>query len=762
MKADYTVRLTGKDDLSKTIKNVQKELLDVGKATSNIDKINEKFERITKSSAPLKRQLRDLQNLMAQMNFDGLADTDAFARIAEEAGRVKDAIGDAAEATKRFSSDTMKLDAMIQGIQGVAAVTSIATGAMALFGTENKDVEKAILKVQAALSILNGVQAIANTLNKDSALMLRLKQIRMAASAAATTVETTAVGANTVAVASNTAAMRAWNTAKAVGKALFGDWTGLLLIGVTSMAAYSLATSKSSDTTEDLTKSTKEAAEAQRTFVSTLSDTYAGLMTKYTQLQAEWKKLSNAHQKAEWIKNNKSKLDELEVSVNNVADAEKVFNGGTDAVVQSFVRRAKAAARLAQLTELYKKQIELIDKIQSDAAKHGRSARAGDEITDTTFRNSRYGSVNSQGKWIFSEQGAKLYSGTDTSSNQEIKKLNKQIGLVVDAIEDESKAPVRYASTPSTNSTNRTTTTRTSTPSTTTTTPKTEQAIRVDDSLARQAERQWEQRINKIEQLQERFNNLQRSQTTSTFDMYVGGDSDAMQNIQSQMNFNDSLLRQLKSIKQEYADLGLEGSEAYKEIAKEIFSVSLEQMNLGNQAQQIDKQTKKLEEQTKTWGEIGDAASATAGLISQFGEMSDDKGLQTAGIIAETIANILLGYSQATAQASSLGPFGWAAFAIAGLAQVASMIAQIHSLSGYAEGGIVGGDSTHGDTILARLNTGEMVLNKRQQRNLFNVLDNGGVGGGYTESTVKIKGSDLYLAMKNYKGVKNKTGLKTF
>ena len=758
MKADYTVRLTGKDDLSKTIKNVQKELLDVGKATSNIDKINEKFERITKSSAPLKRQLSDLQNLIAQMNLDKLQNTDVFIRIAEEAGRVNDAIKDAAEATKRFSSDTFKLDALIQGFQGVAAVTSIATGAMALFGTENKDVQKAILKVQATLSILNGVQSVANMLNKDSVLMLRLKQIRMAASAAATTVETTAVGANTVAVASNTAAMRAWNTAKAVGKALFGDWTGLLLIGVTSMAAYSVATSKSSDTTEDLTKSTKEAAEAQRTFVSTLSNTYAGLMTKYTQLQAEWKKLSNAHQKAEWINNNKSKLDELEVSVNNVADAEKVFNGGTDAVVQSFVRRAKAAARLAQLTELYKKQIELIDKIQTDAAKHGRSARAGDEITDATFRNSRYGSVNSQGKWIFSEQGAKLYSGTDTSSNQELKKLNKQIGLVIDAIEDESKTPVRYASTPSTNRT-----TRTSTPSTTTTTtPKAEKEIRVDDSLARQAERQWDQRINKIEQLQDRYNNLQRSQTTSTFDMYVGGNSDVMSNIQSQMNFNDSLLRQLKSIKQGYADLGLEGSEAYKEIAKEIFSVSLEQMNLGNQAQQIDKQTKKLEEQTKTWGEIGDAASATAGLISQFGEMSDDKGLQTAGIIAETIANILLGYSQATAQASSLGPFGWAAFAIAGLAQVASMIAQIHSLSGYAEGGIVGGDSTHGDTILARLNTGEMVLNKRQQRNLFNVLDNGGVGGGYTESTVKIKGSDLYLAMKNYKGVKNKTGLKTF
>lgn len=708
MKADYTVRLTGKDDLSKTIKNVQKELLDVGKATSNIDKINEKFERITKSSAPLKRQLRDMQNLIAQMNLDELQNTDVFIRIAEEAGRVNDAIKDAAEATKRFSSDTFKLDALIQGFQGVAAFTSIATGAMALFGNENKDVQKAILKVQATLSILNGVQSVANMLNKDSALMLRLKQIRMAASAAATTVETTAVVGNTVAVGANTVAMRAWNTAKAVGKALLGDWTGLLLVGVTTVAALSTAIGDDTDKLKEQAKSTDDASKAVDDFNKSLKDTSNGVIqnlgTKFITLQAQWENLKTTAQKTEWIKNNSNAFSELGISINSINDAEDLLIRNTDKIIQAITLRARAAV----LQKRMEKALE--NGIQND---------------DGTYTIG-YAMARQDAAELAQIQGeiAKLFSGYR-----------------------------RGTSTTKTPRTSRTTTT---------TTPKTEQAIRVDDSLARQAERQWEQRINKIEQLQDRFNNLQRSQTTSTFDMYVGGDSDAMQNIQSQMNFNDSLLRQLKSIKQEYADLGLEGSEAYKEIAKEIFSVSLEQMNLGNQAQQIDKQTKKLEEQTKTWSEIGDAASATAGLISQFGEMSDDKGLQTAGIIAETIANILLGYSQATAQASSLGPFGWAAFAIAGLAQVASMIAQIHSLSGYAEGGIVGGDSTHGDTILARLNTGEMVLNKRQQRNLFDVLDNGGVGGGYTESTVKIKGSDLYLAMKNYKGVKNKTGLKTF
>lgn len=49
---------------------------------------------------------------------------------------------------------------------------------MGLLGTENEDVAKALMKVQSVLAVLNGVQAIANVLNKDSAFMLRLKQIR--------------------------------------------------------------------------------------------------------------------------------------------------------------------------------------------------------------------------------------------------------------------------------------------------------------------------------------------------------------------------------------------------------------------------------------------------------------------------------------------------------------------------------------------------------------------------------------------------------
>lgn len=46
----------------------------------------------------------------------------------------------------------------------------------------------------------------------------------------------------------------------------------------------------------------------------------------------------------------------------------------------------------------------------------------------------------------------------------------------------------------------------------------------------------------------------------------------------------------------------------------------------------------------------------------------------------------------------------------------------------FAEGGVVPGNSFSGDKVTARLNSGEMVLNDRQQSNLFNLANNGGSG----------------------------------
>ena len=88
MGLNYVANFEGKDNLSSTIKNIQDELKKTGQTASGIDKIQEKFEKIQNSSAPLKRQLRDLQAIMAKMNMNGLSNTSQFTEIAEYAGKL--------------------------------------------------------------------------------------------------------------------------------------------------------------------------------------------------------------------------------------------------------------------------------------------------------------------------------------------------------------------------------------------------------------------------------------------------------------------------------------------------------------------------------------------------------------------------------------------------------------------------------------------------------------------------------------------------
>lgn len=431
--SDYVVKFSGQDNLSGTLNKVKQELDKTGDAGSKLDRITDKFEKIANSAAPLKKKLKDIQNTLAQMNMDGLSNTDIFHRMAAQAAEYQDAIGDARQATRLLSSDTANLDAGIQAFSAIAGAATIATGVMGMFGAENKEVQQAILKVQSALGILNGVQAIANTLNKDSILMLKIKQIQELATAQATTVNSTATGVNTVATGANTVAMKIWNTVKAIGKALLGDFSGLLIVGAGALATYAIATSNSADAEKEHQDQLNQSAKSVDNYTTTLSNTFAQLMTDYTRLKAEWKSLSSAHQKNQWIKDNENKLTDLGISVNNVNSVEEAFTKNTSVVVQGFIARAKAAAYLSKITDEYKKQIELIDKINTQTAKAAAEAASrpkvadGQEITDGTYRNSRYGSVGSDGKWRFSAKGADIYNTGKSDGNKYVEGLENQL-----------------------------------------------------------------------------------------------------------------------------------------------------------------------------------------------------------------------------------------------------------------------------------------------------------------------------------------------
>ena len=385
-----------------------------------------------------KQQLREMSNALATLTttYRELTDEEkqspfgkelskSIQQLTERAGKAKDAMVDVEQSIRNAASDTRMFDQLSQGASVMTAGFQGLTGAGKLLGIEMGNDVEVIAKLQSAMAVTNSLTTIQTALQKQSALMqgVQAAQTKIAALAqrlfAAATNDATKAQVAFNAVSKVNPYVMLASAVTAVGVALF---------------AFTDNAKKATNATEEETEAMKQAAHMADIWKNTMGSTYSSLMTKYDELKRQWQSLSSEHSKTDWIKKNKTALHDLGGAVSDVKSAEDFFNNNTDAVVQSFVRRAQAAARVAQLTELYRKQIELLDKksqasaaITADAQNSGRSAKAGDIIDDKTYRSSKYGKVNAQGNWVFTEQGAKLYSGTDTSSASSVMKIDVEI-----------------------------------------------------------------------------------------------------------------------------------------------------------------------------------------------------------------------------------------------------------------------------------------------------------------------------------------------
>jgi nucleotide-binding universal stress UspA family protein len=114
-------------------------------------------EDLTKKFNSAKQELKELTAQINNGELEGEALTKAKLRAAE----LTDQIGDTRDEIRALASDTRTFDLMVEGVRGITAAMSLAQGATALFGEENEDVQKALLKVQAAMAVATATQELA-------------------------------------------------------------------------------------------------------------------------------------------------------------------------------------------------------------------------------------------------------------------------------------------------------------------------------------------------------------------------------------------------------------------------------------------------------------------------------------------------------------------------------------------------------------------------------------------------------------------------
>lgn len=792
MARDYVVNITGRDNLSATLKGVKRQLQDTTSSASGLDKIEQRFERIQNSTAPLKRKLRELQGIMDKMNLDGLANTDVFTRMAAEAASYKDAIGDTAQAVRLLSSDTATLDAGIEAFQGLAGAASIATGVMGMLGSENEDVQKAILKVQSAIGILNGVQAIANTLNKDSILMLKLKQFWESANAKTTVVATTATTANTVVTNANRIATQAWNTVKAISKALLGDFTGLILVGAGALATYAMFT----DDSTEADKKNADALKDQKSEAESLADTLskklgtetANLTGKYLALRDGWKNCRNEHEKNEFITNNATAFKSLGLNITDVSSAENAFVANTNSVVQALNARAEAAAYAAIQQELYEKAIRQEASVKQQKQKVTTNTRNINNQRARAVGNTKYHDTNN-----YTTAGIQAQEAEARETRKQAEEMGRKSAEAARKATQLSKKSGAFGSVNTQKTGGKTTGTNRTTGTTNNTKEQPvfkENAVTIEDmtnnvniltsklkkldpntaefeEVSKQLEG-WkdklsavDEKLKKTEEVKPKF----EKGSIADYQDQIAAINEQLQNQNLSMDVRLNLLTDKENLENQAQEL-INPLKAKEEAEK-----AAEEAEKERAKQQEERKSKQIE----GYQAIGDAASAMGQLMSAAGA-EGAAAMQivatTANATAQMIPQImaLIGAKEGEAMANGTASAAALPFP-ANIAAIASIIATVvgtfasifSTVGAFAGGGIIQGASTHGDQLLARVNAGEMILNGSQQARLFNLLDGAGAvgGAGMGQVSFKIKGSDLYGSLSNYSKVKAKSGLKT-
>jgi len=108
-----------------------------------------------KSLKSLKEEFRN-----AQKELEGLTiGSEKYIQTLKKLGNTKDDINDLNTTIKAFNPEG-KIGALSSTIGGVASGFQAATAATALFGSENKNLEKTLLKVQASMAFADGIKGV--------------------------------------------------------------------------------------------------------------------------------------------------------------------------------------------------------------------------------------------------------------------------------------------------------------------------------------------------------------------------------------------------------------------------------------------------------------------------------------------------------------------------------------------------------------------------------------------------------------------------
>jgi hypothetical protein len=287
----------------------------------------------------LKAQLREATAEVTKLSEQFGASSKEAVQAAKRAAELKDRIGDAKSLIDAFNPDA-KFKALTASLGGVAGGFSALQGATALFGKENEDLEKTLLKVNSAMALSQGLQAVGESIDSFRQLGTVIKtQVVSAFSTLRGAIIATGLGALAVGlglIVANFDAVKKAVLNAIPGLQTFGNFIGKTIDSITDFIGVT------SDATRALDKLKKDGAETLRVNKKFMEE-HGDQVDQYTK-----KKIEAKNRYAEAIKEDGANTAELGKRLNRELAAADKERTADVAKAQAEASKEAAAKRKAE------------------------------------------------------------------------------------------------------------------------------------------------------------------------------------------------------------------------------------------------------------------------------------------------------------------------------------------------------------------------------------------------------------------------------
>lgn len=253
---NVSVAETFLDELNASLKEGGKDL---NNFTASLLDTSLKFDEVYQDLQPLTSRLGELEDRLYELALAGQQNTTEFKELQAEAIRFRQTIQQVDASVDTLAKSSAKIDIAVEAVSGLVGAFTAAQGAIALFGSENEEMNRVLEKVMGAMAVLQGIQAVANTLNKDSALSVLLMSRAQQQATVSTVALTAATGAEAAATEVATVATNTWTAA------LLANPIVAITVAVVAITAAIIAFAMATDDAEEKLEDLNRALERNRT-----------------------------------------------------------------------------------------------------------------------------------------------------------------------------------------------------------------------------------------------------------------------------------------------------------------------------------------------------------------------------------------------------------------------------------------------------------------------------------------------------------------